>query len=74
MHIIDRNEFPVNINFAIAELQRSNFWKVIEQKRDYAIFRARRSYIVMIIRDRNYFLESFKTIDDAMPFIYGMLI
>lgn len=74
MHIIDRNEFPVNINFAISELQRSNFWKVIERRRDYAIFKARRSYIVVIIRDRSYFLESFKTLNEAMPFVYGMLI
>lgn len=74
MHIIDRNEFPININFAISELQRHNFWNVIERKRDYAIFKTKHSYIVVIIRERSYFLEWFKSLGEAVPFVYGMLI
>lgn len=74
MYTIERSEFPFDIEFAIKETEDMGFWKVIELKKDYAIMKINKRIVVMIIRKNDYIFENFKSIEKAMPFIYGMLL
>lgn len=74
MYTIERSEFPFDIEFAIKETEEMGFWKVIELKKDYAIMKINKRFVVMIVRKYDYMFENFKSIDNAISFVYGTLI